>query len=206
MFEATAARVGFFPEREPHRYGRADGGAGVTVVERTGLSLVGVAARKGQQGALADKVHEVMGVALPQSPQRVAAGETVIVWSAPGQWLVMAPAGRPGTSASDLGQALAGLASVTDQSDSRVIMRVSGPRAHDALAKGVMLDLDPRVFGVGATAVTLVSHISVQISLVQRGEFEFLVPRTFAASFWDWLRNSGASYGVATQVKAVSSA
>ena len=46
-------------------------------------------------------------------------------------------------SRSDLREALSGLASVTSQSDGRTIIRIGGPKAREALAKGVPLDLDP---------------------------------------------------------------
>ena len=55
-----------------------------------------------------------------------------------------------------------GSASVTDQSDGRVVLEISGPRVRDVLAKGVMLDLHERDFRPGATAVTLMAHTGVQ--------------------------------------------
>ena len=51
--------------------------------------------------------------------------------------------------ARDLAERLKGLASISDQSGGRTVIRISGPRARDVLAKGLPIDLDPRGFPLG---------------------------------------------------------
>jgi methylglutamate dehydrogenase subunit D len=182
----------------PGRHGAAAGEPGVVVSLRTDLALVAIMARKGRENALAQRVREVFGAALPQRPRRAENGPVAFVWAGPGQWLASAR-GRSGhVFESELRESLAGLASVTDQSDARAIVRVSGPKARDALAKGVPIDLHPGVFGPGDTALTVVSYIGVHIwQIDETPNYEIAMFRSFADSFWRWLLSAGAEYGMA---------
>lgn len=60
--------------------------------------------------------------------------------------------GHARSRARDLGQRLRGLASIFDQSGGRTVLRLSGPRARDVLAKGLPIDLHSRAFGPGSAA------------------------------------------------------
>jgi sarcosine oxidase subunit gamma len=92
---------------------------------------------------------------------------------------------------------LSGLASVANQTDGRSIFQISGPNAHEVLARGLPIDLDPRVFGPGDTALTLAAHINVHFwQLDPSPAYEFAVPRSLAASFCEWLLAAAAKYGV----------
>jgi sarcosine oxidase subunit gamma len=91
---------------------------------------------------------------------------------------------------------LAGLASIADQSDGRVVLRLSGDRARDVLAKGIPVDLHPRGFRTGDVASTVVAHIGVQIQqLDDRPTFQLIALRSFAGSLWSWLAKSAAEFG-----------
>ena len=136
---------------------------GVTIAEHTGLALASVMARKGKITDLAAHVKQRFATDLPITPRRAADGPTHFTWAGPGRWLAAAPDQSPVAFESELRNALAGLASVTGQSDGRSIIRVSGPKAREALAKGVPLDLDPCAFGPGDTAMTVVAHINVHL-------------------------------------------
>ena len=57
-------------------------------------------------------------------------------------------------------------AAVADQSDARLVLRLSGPRVRDVLAKGVPVDLHPQAFKPGDVANTLVGYIGVQIDML----------------------------------------
>lgn len=183
------------------RFGRKDGAAGVTVVEVTGLTIASLAARKGQQQDLVAKVQGLLGVALPSQAKCITAGGVSALWSAPEQWLMtFSSGGRPRVA--ELAKAVSGVASVTDQSDSRAVIEVSGPKVRDMLAKGVMIDLHPNVFATGDTAVTPIAHIGAQITMINPAPvYQLLVPRSFCLSFWDWLISSGEEYGIAVQSK-----
>jgi len=86
---------------------------------------------------------------------------------------------------------------VTDQGDGRLIVEVAGPRARDALAKGIAIDLDASAFKVGDAAQTSAAHIGLQIALIDDiPTFEIISARSTAGSFWSWLVASAAEYGI----------
>jgi heterotetrameric sarcosine oxidase gamma subunit len=184
------------------RLGPPAGAAGVRVVQRSGLSIAILAARKDRTGALAARMLEETGLVLPERGRRIDTGEASVLWSGPSQWLVQAPAGVGRFSAASLATRFGADAAITDQSDARAVFRLSGDRVLDVLSKGIMIDLHPRVFTAGMTAITVLAHIGVQLSATQAGVFECLVPRSFAESFWDWLVHSGSQYGLELATEA----
>lgn len=182
------------------RHGAASGPAGVSAREVTSIALASIAVRKGQATALRERIKARTGVDLPASPRVVTSDHLSFVWSGPGLWFAMADGEDGSAFADDLAADLAGLASVTNQTDGRVLIRVSGSRVRDALAKGCMIDLHPTQFAVGATANTPIALINVQITRLADadgvGVFELAVMRSFAASLWHWLESSAAEFGL----------
>jgi methylglutamate dehydrogenase subunit D len=177
-----------------------DAGAppGVTIAERTGVSICSVLARKGAEGALADRVRQVLGCELPREPRSSATAPVAFTWAGPSQWLALGEGTDGKAFETRLRSSLVDVASVMDQSDSRTIVRIGGPRARDALAKGVHIDLDPRAFRPGDAAVTAVAHVGVHFWQVDAAPtYEFAMLRSFAVSFWEWIADAAAEFGVA---------
>ena len=88
---------------------------------------------------------------------------------------------------------LKGLASISDQSGGRTVLRISGPRARDVLAKGLPIDLDPRGFPLGSAATSTISLMGVQ--LWQTGDpqsYDLAIFRSVSQSFWRWLDRLGS--------------
>jgi sarcosine oxidase subunit gamma len=181
------------------RHGRPDGPPGVVIGERGQLSLVSVIARKEQAPALVALVKSAYGIELPTSP-RLAGGpmpdgrSLTFIWSGPEQWLAYAES-APALE-SELAMALGRRAMVADQSDGRCVLRLSGPKARQVLAKGIGLDLDQRMFKPGDVALTMAAHVAVQIWQVDdRPSYEIAMFRSLAGSFWHWLCASAAEFG-----------
>ena len=180
----------------PGRFGKASGEPGVVIQERIGLGLATVAARKGQAAALKQAVISVYGVELPDSSRVAHRSSVSFVGYGPGQWLAMSEQLASEALARDLGERLKGLASISDQSGGRTVIRISGPRARDVLAKGLPIDLDPRAFPLGSAATSTISLMGVQ--LWQTGEtrsYDVAIFRSVSQSFWRWLTASAAEYG-----------
>jgi methylglutamate dehydrogenase subunit D len=184
----------------PGRCGAAAGDPGVSVALRTDRALAAVTMRKGQGAALARRVGEAFGIEPPSTPRRVATGPIAFAWAGPGHWLVSHVGMEGRAFETRLRHELADLASVSDQSDARLLVRVAGARVRDALAKGVMVDLHPRTFAPGDAAVTSIAHVGVHLwQLDDVPAYEFAVARSFAASFWHWLMASAAEFGVVVE-------
>ena len=127
----------------------------------------------------------MIGVA-PPPPLKVASGRSGdLVWSGPDHWLFV---GKERGLIAEIAARLAGLAAVSDQSDARAVLRVSGPRVREALAKGCMIDLHPRAFQPGSTALTSIAYMGVQLWQVDDAPtYDLAVFRSLAGSFWSWL-------------------
>lgn len=180
----------------PGRYGKTGGDVGVTVTERVGLGLATVEVRKGQDEALKTAVRKTYGVDLPESATVVQGKDVCFIGSGPGQWVAVSQTLANEALAEGLIETLKGLASVSDQSSGRAVMRLSGPRVRDVLAKGVAIDLDPRVFQAGAVATSTLSHMGVLLWREGEAEtYDVALFRSVAGSFWRWLTASAAEYG-----------
>ena len=178
---------------KPGRHGAPDGAAGVRLTLRDGFGLATLIAADGKDADLQAILAERFGLSLPEAGAAQIEGERGLIWSAPGQWLALAPSPH---ALRDLPEALRGVAAVTDQSDSRALVRISGPQARAMLAKGVAVDLHPRAFGPGRAAVTSIAHIGVQLWQRDAGPtYEIAVARSFAGSFWGWLEHAAAEFG-----------
>lgn len=180
------------------RHGAAGGNAGLSMSEQTGFELVQVMARRGQRDATGQACLNAYGKTPPTTPEAVAADGAVLLWSGPDQFLVLS---ARGTGFEKAGTAFAGVASLSEQSDARSLLRISGPRARDMLAKVCSLDLHPATFPVGAAATTFIDHTAVNLwrAADAGGEavFQLLIFGTFAESLWHMLLDSGAEYGIA---------
>ena len=178
----------------PGRYGKQDGEPGVTIEERSGLGLATVAARK--RAPLRVAVKASYGVDLPDGSTVVHGPEVSFCGYGPGQWLAVSESLGNEALAGDLAQKLKGLASISDQSGGRTVLRISGPRARDVLAKGLPLDLDPRSFPLGSAATSTVSLMGVQLwQTDDTRSYDIAVFRSVSASFWRWLTASAAEFG-----------
>lgn len=170
---------------------------GVTIAEQPAGCTFAVLARRGVVTALVERCRG-LGVVLPATPQRVIGQAHVAQWTGPGQWQVQVAAGE----AERLGRlfaSLSALCSTVVLDDSRTVLSVGGPRARDTLAKMLTIDLHPRAFRPGDAAVTVAGGISVLVSRQEDEDvFDCAIPRSVALSFWDWLLDAAAEYGVAT--------
>lgn len=112
----------------------------------------------------------------------------------PGEWLVVSQSETPDGLLRSLSLVLADTAYVLDQSDGRIVLRLSGPNVRRILAKGVAIDLHPSVFAIGAASNLLCGHISVNLARTGENEFELIVMRSFAESLFDDLRLMGREF------------
>ncbi|MDQ0321426.1 sarcosine oxidase subunit gamma [Pararhizobium capsulatum DSM 1112] len=127
------------------------------------------------------------------------AGDLVMRNVAPGEWLVLSHTDLPDSLQRRLAGLLTDIADVVDQSEGRVLLRLSGPNARRILAKGVAIDLDPSAFAVGQSANLRCGHVAVNFARSGENEFELVVFRSFTESLFEDLlvmgREFDLSYG-----------
>jgi len=174
----------------------APGAAGVCVRALAGLGVATLVARPGHQAALAAAVAARFNLTLPAARATSCSPTHRLMWAGADQWLLVA---RDRARLADDIAFLADRAAVSDQSDGRAALGVSGPKARQALSKGCMIDLHPTVFPVDATAMTSIAHVGVHLwratDSAEGAAFEMLVARSMAGSFWSWLSAAAAEFG-----------
>lgn len=151
------------------RFGAGTGAAGVTLSVRHPLTIFAVIARKGKGKAVADALAKLKN--------------TEVRWAGPDQYFVHGEVSLPG------------LASVSDQSHGRVVIRIGGPKARGVLAKGTPVDLHPDLFPVGKSALTQMAHVGVHLTRVSAEAYDLSVFRGFSESFWEWLTEQSEEFG-----------
>ncbi|MDA7947051.1 MAG: hypothetical protein MPJ78_06200 [Hyphomicrobiaceae bacterium] len=186
MIERRSALAGLLPMGAP---ARTDG---VRIEELEDALQLQLFARNGKSGELARVVARFLKRKKPLAPLESAEqGGIFICAVGPREYWVLA---RGRSSAKNLGaleKVVKDHASVFEQTDGRFVIRLSGPRAADVLARGTSLDLHdperPDAWG----SHTLIEHIP---ALVLRhmhksaAVYNVSVPRSYAGSFVAWLR------------------
>ena len=157
------------------RFGADHGVPGVTLSVRHPASIVTVIARKGKGKALVDALKSWRGV--------------TSLWAGAEQYFVLEK------SFDDVCKNLDGLASCSDQSHGRVIIRIEGPKARSVLCKGTPVDLHESEFEIGKSALTQMAHVGVHLTRVGKHAFELSVFRGFSESFWEWLTEQSEEFG-----------
>lgn len=185
ILAARSAFTGWKPVNNPH--------LSLDVSET--LTLASLAATRGNTDQLKSVIWDKYQVVLPDTPQRVEGNDITFIWTGPHKWIAMAERGQARDLETELKPALAGLASVVDQSDARAVVRVSGPRARDVLAKGLPIDLHPRVFKTNSVAITHANHIGVVLwQTDDKPTYAIAMFRGFADSFTHWLHEAAAEF------------
>lgn len=172
--------------------------AGVVVAERVGLGLAIVEPRLGQTQALIARVAAQYGVTPPHGARRAASGGIAFLGIGPNRWLAVAEA-NGANFADGLARALDGVGSAIAQTDGLGVLRISRARARDAFAKGLPIDLDPRAFALDDVAASIVAHVGVTLWRAGEDVYDVALPRSLAASFWHWLAESAAEFGLAVE-------
>ena len=153
-----------------------------------------------------DAAASVLGARLPTKPNTSAGSDDLsdgprALWLAPGEWLVISAAATESGIIGSLAEATAGCGgSVTDVSDARTVICLSGRHARDVLMKGCPLDLHPAVFAPGQCAQSLLARASMILyrradeAVAGGASFDIHVARSFAEYLWTWLEDAAVEY------------
>ena len=172
---------------------------GTSLIEVTGLSMVSVAPLAGSQAAFkmgiaklfktdkSDSLEPCATMALDQSGKQ----RCILMPSAQNQWFLCFD--DDGTNPIDAAKALLGTSlskqmAMTDQSDSWVILALSGPQSRQTLARICPIDCGVSAMPIGTTARTSMEHLGAIITRrPDEGDYQpcfwLLSARSSAASF-----------------------
>ncbi len=147
-----------------------------------------------KDAGLMQRLAEALGFALPVVPNTVASRDDGrALWLGPDEWLVVGPDGQQQALEQTLRNGLDGaFGSILDVSANRTLLQIRGSKAHEALAHGVPIDLDPRSFGPGSCAQTLLGKVQVIIERRDGIAFYVYARTSFATYVADWLLDAAA--------------
>jgi heterotetrameric sarcosine oxidase gamma subunit len=181
----------------------------VLVADRDGLAVASVLLGNNQGAALAARVRERFGIELPSGPRRNASGDTAFAGTGPLTWLATCERGGDAFAAA-LKETIGDLAAVADQSSGYAILRLSGHRVRETLAKLLPIDVHARAFAPGDVAATSAAHVGVTLWRLEDSSdgapvIEIAMFRSLAASFWHSLAASSAEFGLVVTASPAAS-
>ncbi len=155
----------------------------MTLRPLTRHGLATVMARKGIAG---DAIAAVLGMEAPSGPCIEAYGARTLIGTGPGVWLLKDEVAGPDWAA-EVARALAGLASISDQSSGYALFELAGPCARSVLQSGLAIDMHPQAFPQGHAATSVIAHIGVILWCVGPDIFHLATFRSYATDFRHWL-------------------
>ena len=171
---------------------------GVTAQEK--VPQIATVIARGPVENLAGRLKASFGLELVPGARVSSAGGLTFVATGPRAWLALdhGDFGSGGANlVTALRQGLGETAAVIEQSSGYIVLRIAGPKARATFEKGLGIDLHPRAFQAGDAASTSCAHLNVVIWQIDDAPtYDVAVPRSFAAAFCHWLRESAAEFGL----------
>ena len=163
--------------------------AGISLAAQPIAFAAQIFARKGQTEAVSKKLK------LPTTPGQGDIGSRFnSLPLSPGQWLVVSH-GNSGPGLDEIEGELADIGYASQQTESRVCIRVSGSKARELMSRGCRLDLHQDVVGKNFCAQTQMAQVGVLIHQISDGaEYDLYVYSGFARSFWHWLTETAEQF------------
>lgn len=175
-----------------HGYAGDDRGP-VTATEVSRLTMVEIAAWDDAGDRIVQAVKDATGLTLPtEAHGAILEGKHSALWLGPNRWLFLSTEDCRAV----LHKALDGIAAVIDQSHGRTVLELSGPSVTALLSKGCSLDFHPSAFPPGRCKATYFAHLSVLIQRLEEQRFRLYLPRSFAASGWEWVLDAASEYSL----------
>ena len=174
------------------------GDAGITLGESAHRAIINIRG-DANDPAFTAAVKTATGTDLPIAANTVTnAGDVRILWLGPNEWWVVGTDARRAGLIDGLRRAFEGQhTNVTDVSESRTVITMSGPAARDVLARGISLDLHPRAFGPGQCAQTSLSKANILLHQTDNAPaYEIYVLRSFADYLWRWIGLIAEDFGM----------
>lgn len=177
-------------------------GAGIEIRVRGGIAQIAVG---GELDGVAARtaIARVIGVALPDEPNRRAGSDPNVLWLAPDKRLITSDSRGGRELRAELVTALAdSFVAVTDMSDAYAVLEASGPRLRDILAMACALDFDLRAFPADRSARTLFANVPVL--LYRHGgpdSMRLHVDRAVAHYLWAWLEEAAPAPSMAPAMR-----
>ncbi|MGA8260121.1 MAG: sarcosine oxidase subunit gamma family protein [Arenicellales bacterium] len=168
---------------------------GITLEDRPFVGKVIVRGNL-EDSAFADAVKGVIGCDLPAVPNTTGSSPAhTVFWLGPNEWQIHCAEDTQYGLIDRLREALGDRhAALVDVSDYYALMRLSGEKTLEVLAKGTPLDLHPRAFPAGRCAQTRFGHATVLLHKLEDSIVDLQVRWSFAAYVWSYIVDGTREY------------
>ena len=138
-----------------------------------------------------------LGLTLPVEPLTSSeAGQRVIRWLSPDEWLLTLPAEQTTATEAHLATSLGDQCAVVDVSGGQTLVMLNGSKAEELLRKSSSYDFHPSHFPPGKVVTTTFAQTQATIRRTGTEQFELVLRRSFADYLWRWIRDAAAEYGL----------
>jgi heterotetrameric sarcosine oxidase gamma subunit len=171
---------------------------GVLASHLDGIGIASVQIRCGAFSIFAERAYTRFGLRPSLEPRCVLVRDQMFVGVGPGSWFAIGSDDLPATLQAEFSD----VASVADQSSGYVVLRLTGAKVRDALAKLIPIDLHPSAFQIYDAAATVAAHIGVMVWRCEDGPdgcavFGLACFRSFSPNLVEFLKRCATTFGFA---------
>jgi sarcosine oxidase, subunit gamma len=144
-------------------------------------------------------VRRGTNILLPEVPNTSLSSTGIsALWLGPQEWLIVTSPGLESAVQSSLRETLTNRNhAVTDVTSGNAVIRLSGTRARDVVAKGCSIDLHDRFLGPACCVQTYIAKAGVLLWRPDdSSRLNLIVRRSFAEYLGLWLQDAGREYGL----------
>ena len=159
--------------------------------------FIGKIALFGKEDLFFEKISNKFDITLPTLPNTTTTNDKITaLWLSQKEWLLVVNSSTNNEEIELLQNELKNThALAIDVSDRWTTINISGNKVPDVLSKGIFIDLDNSVFGLGTCAQTTLWTVNVIIYKIDsKPSFDLFVDSTMATFLWEWLEHSSKEY------------
>ena len=170
---------------------------GLIITERQQICQLQIISRNNEPLHLTNMVTQYLGREKPLAPMQAASKNSLLICATgPLEYWVMGQKPDAIDALSEIQTQVEQSASVFDQSEGKLVLRLTGAKAADVLAKGTALDLHAKALPAQGAAHTVIEHIPVLLAWQSDARhYDLLIPRSYAHSFMTWLCDATRDVG-----------
>jgi len=173
-----------------------DGSKGITSISDIGVSDKINLRTAPDNMMLRKALKHTVGTDLPVAANTFhAAGDRLVIWLGPDEWMIMAEDGAAGAITAALDTPEAGHVAVTNISDAIGVVKIEGPHVRDVLAKHCGLDFHPDAFRPGMAQQSLLSLAGVTLACLDKDVFLVIGRSSFMPYIVTLLEDASIEYG-----------
>lgn len=170
---------------------------GLIIEERQNLCQLQMIARNNEPHQLSSILAQYLGQENTLAPMQAASKNGLLICATgPLEYWVMGQKPDAIDALAKIQAEVEQSASIFDQSEGKLALRLTGANAIDVLAKGTALDLHEKALPTHGAAHTVIEHIPALLAWhLDPDHYDICLPRSYAHSFMTWLCDAARGVG-----------